>query len=190
MIKNTDGDITSFLEGIVNSFASAASYKGIDLIVNQPDIRCHARFDKDKLEVILINLLGNALKFTPAHGQVGFSAKIEKNNSPGDDRLIITVSDNGIGIPADQQTKIFERFYQVDQGGAHTELGTGIGLALVKELTELMGGQVTLQSEPAKGSEFRVVMPLQIIKVLEQNENLPHSEKNRGSSARWILHSC
>ena len=176
-IKNTEGDLTSFLDVIVNSFASAASYKGIDLIIKQPDIRCHARFDKDKLEVIVINLIGNALKFTPAHGQVGFSANIEKNSSPGDDRLIITVSDNGIGIPADQQTKIFERFYQVDQGGAHTELGTGIGLALVKELTELMGGQVTLKSELTKGSEFRVVIPLQIIKVLEQIENLPHLEK-------------
>ena len=177
LIKNTDGDLTSFLDAIVHSFASAASYKGIDLIIKQPDIRCHARFDKDKLEVIVINLIGNALKFTPAHGQVGFSADIEKNSSPGDVRLIITVSDNGIGIPADQQTKIFERFYQVDQGGAHTELGTGIGLALVKELTELMGGQVTLKSELAKGSEFRVVMPLQIIKVLEQIEDLPHPEK-------------
>ena len=176
-IKNTEGDLTSFLDVIVNSFASAASYKGIDLIIKQPDIRCHARFDKDKLEVIVINLIGNALKFTPAHGQVGFSANIEKNSSPGDDRLIITVSDNGIGIPADQQTKIFERFYQVDQGGAHTELGTGIGLALVKELTELMGGQVTLKSELTKGSEFRVVIPLQIVKVLEQIENLPHLEK-------------
>ena len=177
LIKNTDGDLTSFLDAIVHSFASAASYKGIDLIIKLPDIRCHASFDKDKLEVILINLIGNALKFTPAHGQVGFSADVEKDSSPSDVRLIITVSDNGIGIPADQQTKIFERFYQVDQGGAHTELGTGIGLALVKELTELMGGQVTLKSELAKGSEFRVVMPLQIIKVLEQIENLPHPEK-------------
>ncbi len=176
-IKNTDGDLTSFLDVIVHSFASAASHKGIDLIIKLPDIRYHACFDKDKLEMILINLIGNALKFTPAHGQVGFSASIEKDSSASDVRLIITVSDNGIGIPAEQQTKIFERFYQVDHGGAHTELGTGIGLALVKELTELMGGKVTLESEPAKGSEFQVVLPLQIIKILEQIEDLPRPEK-------------
>ena len=175
-IKNLEGDLTSSLDVIVHSFTSAASHKKIDLIITLPKDRYHAYFDKDKLEVILNNLIGNALKFTPAHGKITFSANVEINSFPNDARLIITVSDNGIGIPAEHQLKIFERFYQVDEGGAHTELGTGIGLALVKELTELMGGQITLQSEPEKGSEFRVLVPLQIIKVIEQTEDLSHPE--------------
>ena len=95
--------------------------------------------------------------------------KVNVADSPNVAQLVVTVSDTGIGIPTEDQTKIFERFYQVNEGGAHKELGSGIGLALVKELTELLGGKVTVKSEPEKGSEFRVALPLQIISVLERS---------------------
>ena len=156
---------------IIDSFSSYAKEKEIDLKYKLPEIRYLVSLDKDKLEAIITNLLGNAVKFTSSGGHVDLNAKVNVADSPNVAQLVVTVSDTGIGIPAEDQTKIFERFYQVNEGGAHKEIGSGIGLALVKELTELLGGKVTVKSEPEKGSEFGVAIPLQIISVTEDVES-------------------
>jgi len=110
-------------------------------------------FDADKLQKIIENLLSNAIKFTPEHGTI--TVRANKN----DDELIIVVADTGTGIPGEMVDKIFDRFIQVNPGpGAR---GTGIGLALVKELTELLGGAISVKSEISKGTVFTVTMPIE-----------------------------
>ncbi len=174
-VVNTEGDLSAFLEVLVHSFSSAALQKEIKFHVRFPEIRYQVSFDKDKLETILFNLIGNAIKFTPPFGKLTFEGIVE-NSPPIGGKLIIIVSDTGIGIPLEHQAKIFERFYQVNEGGAHTEVGTGIGLSLVKELTELLGGKITVNSEPGIGSEFHVVLPLNIIGILNGADNLTKPE--------------
>jgi len=175
-VEKTEGDLNSFLKVLVNSFSSTALQKEIGFTSKLPDNRYQACFDKDKLETILNNLIGNAIKFTAAHGQVAFEAVVKNDKSLDKGQLVITISDSGIGIPIEHQSKIFDRFYQLNEGGAHTEVGTGIGLALVKELTGLMGGKIDVKSEQQHGSEFQVVLPLQIIKVLDETESLTQQE--------------
>ncbi|HEX5170188.1 MAG TPA: two-component regulator propeller domain-containing protein [Cyclobacteriaceae bacterium] len=169
-------DLNAFLNMIVDSFSSHAKEKEIALYFNLPEIRYDVSIDKDKVETIITNLLGNALKFTSSEGRVDVNAKVNVADSPNVGQLVIRVSDTGVGIPGEDQTKIFERFYQINEGGAHKELGSGVGLALVKELTELLGGKVTVNSEFGKGSEFCVILPVQIKGVVEEVESLEEKE--------------
>ncbi len=115
--------------------------------------RCCARFDADKLEKIVANLLSNAYKFTPAGGEVVFSAKILEKEATYC-KLHITISDSGIGIPAEQLPRVFDRFYQADASATRGYEGTGIGLALVKELVDLHGGIISVESSQEKGTTF------------------------------------
>jgi len=156
-VENTEGDVFSFVRALISSFESFARQKGINLSIDVPPEKYHALFDKDKLETILINLVNNAIKFTPAHGWVTVIAGLTHNPN----MVQLSVKDTGIGIPEDQQSKIFERFHQVSE--AHREVGTGIGLSLVRELVELMGGTISVNSEVGKGSEFVVVLPLETV---------------------------
>ena len=110
--------------------------------------------DRSKLKQVLVNLLSNAVKFTD-HGRV--TVRIEPR---GDTRLAIAVADTGRGIRAEDRTLIFEAFRQVrSESGANGGGGTGLGLAITRRLTELLGGTITLESEPGRGSVFTVVVP-------------------------------
>ncbi len=113
------------------------------------------RFDGEKWKKIAYNLLANALKFTPSGGSVQVTGHIRADN-----RFVLAVRDTGIGIPANQQERIFERFHQVDGRSTRAYSGTGIGLALVRELATWLGGQVTVTSQPDQGSTFTVELPL------------------------------
>ena len=168
-VNKTESDLNLFLSSLVNSFSSLAIQKNIELTVKLPSNRYLVLFDKDKLETILINLVSNALKFTPSGGSVNVTAMtLAKDASPNEEAVLnILIRDTGIGIPRDLQTKVFERFFQVSE--SHKEYGTGVGLALVKELTEMMGGTITLTSEPDEGSEFRLAMPISILNLLEDS---------------------
>ncbi|KAA9346404.1 hybrid sensor histidine kinase/response regulator transcription factor [Larkinella humicola] len=112
-------------------------------------------FDDDKLEKIVYNLLSNALKFTPANGQVRVNARIKTGH-----RLVLVVADTGIGIADHQLTRIFERFHQIDSSSTRAYSGTGIGLALVKELVDWLNGTVSVESTLGSGSVFTVEFPL------------------------------
>jgi signal transduction histidine kinase len=109
-----------------------------------------ARADREKLQQILINLLTNAVKFTPSGGTVGVSA----SRSPAADRIMIEVSDSGIGIPADKIESIFEPFVQVDVGHTRRREGSGLGLAISRDLARGMGGDLHARSEIGRGSTF------------------------------------
>jgi signal transduction histidine kinase/CheY-like chemotaxis protein len=112
--------------------------------------------DSRRLKQVLVNLLGNAIKFTERAGHVGLSAV----RLPQRDAVRITVWDNGIGIPLDAQKNLFQPFVQVDSRLARDYQGTGLGLAIVYNLVQLHGGSVELQSIPGKGSRFSVFLPL------------------------------
>jgi signal transduction histidine kinase/DNA-binding response OmpR family regulator/ligand-binding sensor domain-containing protein len=156
-VEKTEGDVFSFVRAIASSFESFARQKNVSIQVNVPEGSCDALFDKDKVETILINLINNAVKFTPSGGSVIITASL----SPNAQGLVFSVRDTGIGIPPDHQSKIFERFHQVSE--AHKEVGTGIGLALVKELVTLMGGEIAVTSEVGVGSEFTVHIPIELV---------------------------
>jgi len=125
--------------------------------------------DRDKFEKIIFNLLANAIKFTPEGGAVSvdygleiadFATKQKESSAIRNPQsAIITIKDTGIGIPANELDKIFDRFYQVNRH-QHEVQGTGIGLALTKELVQLHGGEIHVQSEVGKGRTFVVRLPL------------------------------
>ncbi len=123
-------------------------------------------FDQEKIRQIVSNLLSNALKFTPEKGNIYIT--VLQNTALQQDEhvsLVIKVKDTGVGIPADQLQHIFERFYQLDNSHTRKTEGTGIGLALTKELVKLMEGEIIVKSPPIganKGTEFLVTLPLRI----------------------------
>jgi signal transduction histidine kinase/DNA-binding response OmpR family regulator/ligand-binding sensor domain-containing protein len=155
-------DPCKVIRDVFESFLPLAEKRGIHMTLQDAPLREAARdalylIDANKLELILNNLVSNALKFTPSGGQVVIQAGL--NMKPA--QLDISVGDTGIGIPAEALGKIFDRFYQVDGSHTRTGEGTGIGLALSKELAELMGGSINVESKPGRGSTFTFRMPLQ-----------------------------
>ena len=104
--------------------------------------------DPCRIEQVFVNLLDNALKYTPGGGHVEVSARTEP------DKVIVTVRDNGPGIPPQSLTRVFERFYRVDEGRGREEGGNGLGLAIVKHIVQLHGGTVSVESTPGQGSAF------------------------------------
>ncbi|RSD34896.1 MAG: multi-sensor signal transduction histidine kinase, partial [Methanohalophilus sp.] len=111
--------------------------------------------DKLKIKQVLYNLFSNAIKFTPEKGKIAIDIDY------GDEDITISVSDSGIGIPPEEQDKIFESFRQLDSNSNRQYQGTGLGLALVKKIIEMHGGQIWVESEVGKGSTFKFTLPRQ-----------------------------
>ncbi|TXN35207.1 tetratricopeptide repeat protein [Flagellimonas hymeniacidonis] len=153
-LKASHIDIVPLIKGWATSFQSMAEIKGVGLSLNLKKESHFLYVDKEKLEEIIINLLSNALKYTPSGGSVSLDVDESEN------QLYITVSDTGDGIPKEELEYIFNRFYQASNANTESQIGTGIGLALVKELVELHKGTITVDSEVDKGSVFKVALPL------------------------------
>lgn len=119
------------------------------------------RTDAQKLQQIVFNFLSNAVKFTPDGGEVTLRADIVRS-SEGDHRLRMSVIDTGPGIPAEKRGEIFEKFSQLESGHTKSHQGTGLGLAIAKEFAAMLGGEITLESELARGSMFALIVPLEI----------------------------
>ncbi len=122
--------------------------------------------DRDRVRQILSNLLSNAIKYSPEGGEVVLHASVLHRRPPSaptlplDPALLISVSDRGIGIPQHELTRIFERFYRVDNSNTRRIGGTGLGLAITRALVELHGGRIWAESTPGEGSTFYVTLPL------------------------------
>ncbi|HTM93033.1 MAG TPA: two-component regulator propeller domain-containing protein, partial [Flavisolibacter sp.] len=154
------GDIVAFSQDICHSFMDIADKKNIRFAFSPNIDHLEIYFDKDKLEKILFNLLSNAFKYTHNGGDVQVVMTYSQStNNEGDGTLAIEVKDTGIGIPSDQQQKIFERFFQTDVPESMVNQGTGIGLAITKEFVKLHNGVITVKSEPEKGTCFTVLLP-------------------------------
>ena len=151
-------DIIGFVRRVADSFALQAGQQHVALRMETEPVACMAWFDPDIIEKVLYNLIANALKFTPEGGSVTVRCRILQ---PGDSpELLLEVDDTGIGIPAEHTTHIFERFYQVDGQSRAKKAGTGIGLALTRELVELHRGSIQVESQPGAGTVFIVTMPV------------------------------
>jgi signal transduction histidine kinase len=152
-LEPSPGNLGRLLAELVSAAAPHAKHLGIHLKAERLDEMPDAVFDAHKTEIIAANLLSNALKFTPAGGRITVSAET------GKETVAFEVQDDGPGIPANQIERIFERFHQVDGSLARGQGGTGLGLALARELARLHGGDVTVRSRLGHGSTFRVELP-------------------------------
>ncbi len=150
----SQNDLVGFVKGLTFAFESIAYPKGIEIEFESSEPTLMAYFDTDKVEKILSNLLSNAFKFT-TQGKVSCQLSLLPKS-----RVRIAISDTGIGIPKEHLKHIFDRFYQAENAYARRYQGTGIGLALVKELVELHKGKIRVESEIEKGSTFIVELPI------------------------------
>ncbi|WP_457652411.1 ATP-binding protein [Rhodocaloribacter sp.] len=160
-LKVQPANVVDFIEGIMRSFTAFTEKRGIDLQFETEKEETTLYFDHQNLEKVFFNLLSNAVKFTPDGGriEVGIEegpAEIGENVC---EAVRITVRDSGPGIPQGERPYIFDRFHQVDGAVHRIQEGTGIGLSLVKELVELHGGVIEVESEPGAGAVFTVTLP-------------------------------
>lgn len=166
------GDLAAFSEELVAQFRSVASQKGLQLKFYSAPEPWEVFFDADKWHKILQNLVSNAVKFTPAGGSV--EVELTREAEEGQKGIFLRVRDTGPGIPAAEQEKIFDRFYQADGSMTRSHGGTGIGLSLVRELVELQGGSISVESQPGQGTCFQVFLPGVSPEAFV--EELPHPE--------------
>jgi signal transduction histidine kinase/AraC-like DNA-binding protein len=171
-------NINTFLNTLCGSFSSYAAELGIDLQYHSAQAPLMAWFDKENLQKILTNLISNALKHTPCNGFVDISIT---NIFENQNFIEITVCDNGMGIESQEIKNIFEPFYQSTATVYRNIEGSGVGLALVKELVELHGGTIDVTSEVGKGSSFKFciainkeMFPSALIMENEENQMINH----------------
>ncbi len=158
-IEQVDFDLRALVEEVGAAFARHAHEKGIELLTEvPPDIPTALRGDPVRIRQILSNLTSNAVKFTE-QGEVVISAEV-MHETDEVVRVRLSVRDTGVGIAPEQQEKIFESFTQADGSVTRRYGGTGLGLTISRQLTELMGGKIGVKSEPGKGSTFWIELPL------------------------------
>ena len=155
----TDVEVEAFIEDTVRSLAVQAHRKGLELSIDlDPRLPAWIRVDASRLRQILVNLIGNAVKFTET-GDVAVSARPGPARADGRHLVIWEVRDTGIGIPPERQEAIFEAFTQADGSTTRLYGGSGLGLTISARLVKLMGGRLTLRSAPGHGSTFSMELP-------------------------------
>lgn len=157
-VQAIQDDMVPFIRYLGESFQSAAKVKEQQLYLIPTNKSIQMDFDPDKIQSIITNLLSNAIKFTPADGTIYLM--IDQLETKGDKFCQIKVGDSGPGISAEQLPHIFDRFYQVDGSSTRAGEGTGIGLSLTKELVELLGGTIQVESVEGEGTTFIIELPI------------------------------
>lgn len=153
-LKSTEINVIPLLKAIVGAYESLAQQKNITVQMEFPAEELKVYFDPDHFEKIMYNLLSNAFKFIGEGGKIEIQLKLYSSH------FEISVTDSGIGIPENRLALVFDRFFQVEHGNLAERSGTGIGLALVKELVELNHGKITAESEEGKWTTMRMSFPL------------------------------
>lgn len=147
-------DLSRMLNEVLAKVRPQVVEKQLTLDVAFPEKMPEPELDKDKIAAVLVNLLGNAVKYTPEGGRVTFRVNIT-------DRLIdMSIEDTGVGIAQDELTKVFDKFFRSQDPRVQEQTGTGLGLALASEVVRLHGGKIEVESELNKGSTFSVLLPL------------------------------
>lgn len=145
-------DVGAAVERVADRLRAQAERAQLSIILdNSPDLP-RIMADESRLEQVLVNLVHNAIKFTPQNGEITISSKVEGEN------ILVTIADTGVGIPADDLPHIFERFYKVDR--ARSGGGTGLGLAIAKHIVQAHGGNIWAKSDEGKGSTFAFTLPI------------------------------
>jgi len=152
-----EGDIIPFLKEAAESFTDIAERKQIGFSFTSEMKHYYTSFDRDKIERVVFNLLGNAFKFTGKDGRVSLAVK--QGQLPNELRIVI--SDTGIGMSEDDRKRVFDRFFQGDAHASVMNQGNGIGLSITKEFVRLHGGTIDVESESGKGSAFIICLPLE-----------------------------
>ncbi len=177
-------DVVDTCEGLLALIRPLADRKRIDLRLQLDDgagrttgEASQARLplvttDAQKFQQVVFNFLSNAVKFTPEEGRVTLRAETLRS-SDGEERLRMSVLDSGPGIPEDKRSEIFEKFSQLESGHTKSHQGTGLGLAIAKEFTEMLQGEITLESEEGSGSMFSLIVPLKISVPLPEAVSRP-----------------
>jgi CheY-like chemotaxis protein/CHASE3 domain sensor protein len=168
-MQNEDIRVSDILSDMQSLFAEVASNKKISYTTNLSGVPPTIYTDKVRVEQVIKNLLSNAFKFTPENGTITINAVA----GPLAETISFKIKDSGIGIPADKQRIIFEAFQQADGSTSRKYGGTGLGLSISRELAALLGGNITLSSEPGMGSEFVLTLPFKAKYVEPQEDNLP-----------------
>ncbi|MEO1807751.1 MAG: ATP-binding protein, partial [Bacteroidota bacterium] len=168
-------DFTSLIRRIFLSFSSMAEAKEIQYTLDLIEDAVFVETDLDKVEKIIQNLLSNAIKFTPKGGKVHVKVQQEKVG------FRFSVKDTGQGIPEADLPRVFDRFFQVQEANVPLQGGTGVGLALTKELTHLLGGDIQVQSVWGKGSTFEVYLPM------KASTSSQEPEVQEGQSSAYTL---
>jgi two-component system, NarL family, sensor histidine kinase BarA len=167
-VRVSEFSIFDICEGLLTMFRPMAEKKNIELRgAFAPDVPV-VRQDVVKLQQILSNLLSNAVKFTPEGGRVLLKVDADKTH------FTLTVTDTGVGIAAEEQELVFEKFRQAGSALTREHAGTGLGLSIVRELSKLLGGEVTLQSDLGRGSTFIVRLPLHLSEEPRLEFDLAH----------------
>ena len=149
-------NFTAFITFILNRFDKMKSQdeeKKYELVRDYPITSVWIEIDTDKMTQVIDNILNNAIKYSPDGG------KITVNMKTTDDQMILSISDQGLGIPKEDLPKIFDRFYRVDKARSRAQGGTGLGLAIAKEIIKQHKGFIWAKSEYGKGSTFTIVLP-------------------------------
>lgn len=154
-------DFVRLVRQMVQDNLGAADEKHIDLNLALPPKLPKVSGDKQRLAVLLNNLIGNAIKYTPENGKVQVCVEVAER------RVRVAVTDTGIGIAPTEQARVFEKFYRSEDDRVRTVKGTGLGLAIAQEVARLHGGEITLESELGKGSTFTVELPCLETNVME-----------------------
>ncbi len=153
-IVRTEVDLRELLCSTEKSFKKQAKDKGIGITAEIPEDLPKVRGDRDRLEQVVVNLLDNAIKYTPSGGSVRVRARSAPGKGGGGGSVSVDVEDTGIGIPEDDIPRIFERFYRVDKARSRELGGTGLGLAIVKHIVQGHNGRLHVKSTPGEGSTF------------------------------------
>ena len=180
-------DLSSLTAELASNFRSACDRAGIDLIVACPPLSESIYVDADMWEKIVLNLISNAFKFT-------LSGRIEVHLRESDEQVELAIQDTGVGIPAEELPKLFERFHRVELSRGRTQEGSGIGLALVRELVKLHGGSVRVESVFDEGTVFTVTLPKGKAHLPQDRINTPRTLTSTASGAaafvsealRWL----
>ena len=166
-------NVRQALESIVQVFSPAAEDKGVAVEIDTPDRLPVLWADPDRFDQVVTNLIGNALKFTPESGRVTIGVTRrpaepagrlpgggDKSPISGEGRLLISVTDTGPGVPADDIDRVFDKFYQTDHSMTRKTGGTGLGLPICKEIITQHGGRIWAEGEPGKGATFAFELPV------------------------------
>jgi signal transduction histidine kinase len=153
MLNKQTTDLGRMLTEVLGKIRPQIEEKQLELEVALPEKFPEPKLDKDKMATVLVNLLGNAVKYTPSGGRVAFRVNFT------DQEIEISVADTGVGIAPHELPKVFDKFFRSDDPRVQEQTGTGLGLALAQEVVRLHGGRLTVESELNKGSTFTVFLP-------------------------------